>query len=210
MFQSLFSWNSPSDVRVVSVYENVALFQSLFSWNSPSDPAWLSGPLRPSPCFNPCFLGTRPRTLPPPTGREAPGKFQSLFSWNSPSDGIYSGISLVSPISFNPCFLGTRPRTSATSTSIQISGSFNPCFLGTRPRTSSCYRNLLIIFMSFNPCFLGTRPRTPRNRRPGEPPDKFQSLFSWNSPSDAGGDIQGSPEGAVSILVFLELALGRP
>ena len=39
-----------------------ALFQSLFSWNLPSDSRLQRHRLRPE-CFNPCFLGTCPRTF---------------------------------------------------------------------------------------------------------------------------------------------------
>ena len=116
MFQSLFSWKSPSDGRErllsdqisrvsILVFVEVALglshqcnasrgfilFQSLFSWKSPSD-------------------------LHRDCGNRHPDRFQSLFSWKSPSDakiavigGTYS--------SFNPCFRGSRPRTSISTSS---------------------------------------------------------------------------------------------
>jgi len=63
---------------------------------------------------------------------------------------------------------------------------------------------------SFNPCFLGTCPRTiqlPANEQlPGR---EFQSLFSWNLPSDNDPGWGMAVFVAVSILVFLELALGH-
>ena len=37
----------------------------------------------------------------------------------------------------------------------------------------------------------------------------FQSLFSWKSPSDAKSDACKFPEAEVSILVFVEVALGH-
>ncbi len=63
-FQSLFSWNLPSDsMREMTTPVKVE-FQSLFSWNLPSD-----------------SIGGR-------SVGETPEKFQSLFSWNLPSDQL--------------------------------------------------------------------------------------------------------------------------
>ena len=137
--------------------------------------------------------------------------FQSLFSWNSPSDMIfrrdgslrhfrvsilvfvelalgqepYAVRSVIAPLGFNPCFRGTRPRTTITSAWLSCFKCFNPCFRGTRPRT----RRLLPI-------------RGPRSAG-------FQSLFSWNSPSDPEHPAPCLDDHRVSILVFVELALGR-
>ncbi len=60
--------------------------------------------------FNPCFRGSRPRTIVLTT------KIQIMAS-------------------FNPCFRGSRPRTAATGPSFDSFLSFNPCFRGSRPRT---------------------------------------------------------------------------
>ena len=109
-FQSLFSWKSPSDCACGIKGKDEMKFQSLFSWKSPSDGLlvvvldWLRGVsilvfvevalgLYQSTrydfqhwSFNPCFRGSRPRTVDfisiPCEGR----MFQSLFSWKSPSD----------------------------------------------------------------------------------------------------------------------------
>ena len=160
MFQSLFSWNSPSDTGSqgrmdpmgavsILVFVELALgrglqyldefgnvmFQSLFSWNSPSD------------------------RITDPTKR-AMNEFQSLFSWNSPSDNNMQ----ENWRSYMECF--------------------NPCFRGTRPRTQN---NLVIIwqFKMFQSLFSWNSPsdipRVPQLSRSS----KFQSLFSWNSPSDS-------------------------
>ncbi len=64
-FQSLFSWNLPS--KLVSWHAHPAVvdvFQSLFSWNLPSK-RWgeFVDSLIESLRFNPCFLGTCPRSL---------------------------------------------------------------------------------------------------------------------------------------------------
>ena len=63
-------------------------------------------------------------------------------------------------------------------------------------------------FLSFNPCFCGTRPR--RSWRVSCQPMEswFQSLFLWNSPSEVGGHGAKTRKPWVSILVFVELALG--
>ncbi len=86
-------------------------FQSLFSWNSPSDwtPTSKSGSRIAS--FNPCFRGTRPRTISGGRHGSRPAEFQSLFSWNSPSDSGLSALNDLEAFRFNPCFRGTRPRT---------------------------------------------------------------------------------------------------
>ena len=62
-FQSLFSWNSLSDLTNFGRYVRPLLFQSLFSWNSLSDICPNSRHLSSG-----CWM------------------FQSLFSWNSLSD----------------------------------------------------------------------------------------------------------------------------
>jgi len=62
-FQSLFSWNLPSDTGSVSSSSTTNKFQSLFSWNLPSDG----------------IVDPELRAL---------VEFQSLFSWNLPSDKI--------------------------------------------------------------------------------------------------------------------------
>jgi len=86
--------------------------------------------------------------------------------------------------------------------------------------------------IGFNPCFRGTCPRTSVQRRQPGGERKFQSLFSWNLPSDGAGVLRGARHASfnpcfrgtcprttaaermgtldlqVSILVFVELALG--
>ncbi len=110
LFQSLFSWNLPSDLSVVVIVAYRLWFQSLFSWNLPSDSKEISGEVRRS-SFNPCFRGTCPRTL--------------LL------------VHLVGSLHFcfNPCFRGTCPRTCSPSHFSAALSRFNPCFRGTCPRT---------------------------------------------------------------------------
>ena len=159
--------------------------------------------------FNPCFLGTCPwtyNTLAVPGARK----------------------------SFNPCFLGTCPWTAFLScfTALYIQ-RFNPCFLGTCPWTITFKSTPCSLAVSFNPCFLGTCPWTSNIVIDGNLLYQFQSLFSWNLPLDFRENYMGrvskesfnpcflgtcpwtlrsllpdEVEIWVSILVFLELALG--
>ena len=161
LFQSLFSWNLPSDKLTNMCYKMYWFrFQSLFSWNLPSDsnqPLTLSMPIF---CFNPCFLGTCPRTV-YCLARTCKILilFQSLFSWNLPSD--LEGLFQYSyGILFQSLFSWNLPSDSdLVMTGFITLDSFNPCFLGTCPRT---FTNSMILFV-----YRG-----------------FQSLFSWNLPSD--------------------------
>ena len=111
--------------------------------------------------------------------------FQSLFSWNSPSDSAGQRPIEPSKISFNPCFRGTRPRTISHITSPTFYLGFNPCFRGTRPRTPTDNIDSHFNLNCFNPCFRGTRPRTLSTVAFSITSLAFQSLFSWNSPSDS-------------------------
>ena len=134
----------------------------MFSWKSPSDAA---SSLSASPFwgFNPCFRGSRPRTIQWHHYQKSEMKFQSLFSWKSPRLGIrylsahrsvlfQSLFSWKSPSDtvvlklfnlftrcFNPCFRGSRPRTISLTSSEPSIRSFNPCFRGSRPRTLICH-----------------------------------------------------------------------
>jgi len=182
----------------------------LFSWNSPSDRNASSKGHNQNQVSILVFLELALGRYNGVRRIRHVAEFQSLFSWNSPSDAEKWWPRAPFPRSFNPCFLGTRPRTSLSAVRIIFSStnqSFNPCFLGTRPRTagggsvqwhSICVSILVFLELalgrnvwatsqshirSFNPCFLGTRPRT----------STFQSSQRMTR---------------VSILVFLELALG--
>jgi len=159
------------------------MFQSLFSWNLPSD---IAGGISCAGCprrFNPCFLGTCPRMVWLQLTEKGMCLFQSLFSWNLPSDLL--------------AFFAPRAQSRV---SILV---FLELALG------SGRESVLIGYCRcFNPCFLGTCPRI----RPGVGADRilpmFQSLFSWNLPSDGIRAKRTETELSVSILVFLELALG--
>jgi len=133
--------------------------------------------------------------------------FQSLFSWNSPSDS-YSGVLKckmgdVSILVFLELALGLdRPEGFSSPARVSIL-VFLELALG--PWTS---RVISILRLRFNPCFLGTRPRTKVFGSRSASYLEFQSLFSWNSPSDSMEGNRYYPRPRVSILVFLELALG--
>ncbi len=134
--------------------------------------------------------------------------------------------------SFNPCFLGTCPQSLQERQETQLQDCFNPCFLGTCPqRWQEASRAWWL--GSFNPCFLGTCPQSrilghahirclwfqslfswnlPSESQStsvgiGQGVVKFQSLFSWNLPSEGKWWPRWGSAENVSILVFLELAL---
>ena len=110
VFQSLFSWKSPSDFhpiqsrasplsvsilvfvevalghkRLIFLYETILEFQSLFSWKSPSDTgsgcSGIEEHLVSILVFVEVALGHGFETICTPDA-----EFQSLFSWKSPSD----------------------------------------------------------------------------------------------------------------------------
>ncbi len=158
LFQSLFSWNLPSDVDGVSRVEGETEFQSLFSWNLPSDRRRSSCTI-PKTSFNPCFLGTCPRI------------FDSSFAK-----------ALIA--SFNPCFLGTCPRMQRRQDERRPTLAFSilvfvELSLGHKRFNRRSWR-----VISFNPCFRGTCPRTLIDSYHPSDALQFQSLFSWNLPSD--------------------------
>ena len=90
---------------------------------------------RSAPSFNPCFSGTRARTI--SGGGEGVGHilFQSLFFWNSRPDDLsprrYRRIGWFQSL----FFWNSRPDFSTSSPTRRPSTSFNPCFSGTRART---------------------------------------------------------------------------
>ncbi len=227
----MFSWNLPSDPIPDRPTPDHAEFQSLFSWNLPSDLVIIFLSFLEDWSFNPCFLGTCPRTFGPGRDLITIGIVSILVFLELALGLRPSSMRCLIRPSFNPCFLGTCPRTVKSDTDALSNTSFNPCFLGTCPRTK------IVEFkppfsVSFNPCFLGTCPRTSgpepiRYRlqvsilvflelalglydtdRPVNLLTWFQSLFSWNLPSDSHPRYQGHVLLEVSILVFLELALG--
>ncbi len=159
--------------------------------------------------FNPCFLGTCPRIAFSCRGPKRLPKvsilvflelalgfdekmvpdlisylFQSLFSWNLPSDrrssedsGAYLGVSIL-------VFLELALGCDIAPASWPDGIGFNPCFLGTCPRMPILLSSLRISSGSFNPCFLGTCPRIGNQVAANKTATVFQSLFSWNLPSD--------------------------
>ena len=191
-----------------------------------------------SSSFNPCFCGTRARTL-LRRPRPKPCICCSAFRFNPCFCGTRartrrSKRSGSRSTSFNPCFCGTRARTSKFCLDDANCPSFNPCFCGTRARTSFRHTFLYdgwVLFQSlflwnsrpdsvdvrwtarssgcFNPCFCGTRARTEITEGHYQRPEVFQSLFLWNSRPDILCHPFPSYGNSVSILVFVELAPGR-
>ncbi len=160
------------------------MFQSLFSWKSPSDSE--SPPMVTiwSISFNPCFRGSRPRTSSFLPCSCFARWFQSLFSWKSPSD-VSCGVEVVFPLGVSILvFVEVALGQQLERTPWMSSWSFNPCFRGSRPRTTGSPKPLISEKEGFNPCFRGSRPRTSLAGPIGPSQIPFQSLFSWKSPSD--------------------------
>ena len=119
-FQSLFSWKSPSDCsHAVHGGHPDQRFQSLFSWKSPSDPA--TGIHRDRVIgFNPCFRGSRPRTMAVQPLRRW-GRRVSILVFVEVALGLTaSRRSAPRTRSFNPCFRGSRPRTGIRAKGIKV------------------------------------------------------------------------------------------
>ena len=203
----MFSWKSPSDcghspARGTAHLVSILVFVEV-ALGHPRE----NGVELVSRGFNPCFRGSRPRT---PTGwHECDGStvFQSLFSWKSPSDiiaiGVLISITKVSILVFVEVALG---HPGAGTAAIELT-CFNPCFRGSRPRTQAV-REMTEESNCFNPCFRGSRPRTVNINRVFFISSLFQSLFSWKSPSDFHATPNKFLGVIVSILVFVEVALG--
>ena len=159
-FQSLFSWNLPSDTqgapyRLCRAHVSILVFLELAL--GPSRGKHMN---KTTYSFNPCFLGTCPRT----TYKIADISLSFLVSilvFLELALGLlgYCNVDCGSRCCFNPCFLGTCPRTFPAGLDGYKYWSFNPCFLGTCPRTQTLRRMIYQAFC-FNPCFLGTCPRT--------------------------------------------------
>ena len=90
---------------------------------------------RNQPGFNPCFRGSRPRTL--ELCRSGKDGLVSILVFVEVALGLGEMASFIrGALSFNPCFRGSRPRTKNPSLVRRMTYSFNPCFRGSRPRTA--------------------------------------------------------------------------
>ena len=131
-----------------------------------------------------------------------------MFSWKSPSDGDTGHVSVlvvgVSILVFVEVALGHGSGGSLQSRHRVSILVFVEVALGHSRPASNRQANL-----SFNPCFRGSRPRTLEEREILERQlAMFQSLFSWKSPSDLVASVSANSTQGVSILVFVEVALG--
>ena len=158
--------------------------------------------------FNPCFCGTRARTL---CGINficwrdkvsilvfvelAPGLGRDLRAVGGLRVSILVFVELAPGRSRWLCAGSPRPVSILVFVELAPGLPAMTCILG----KLSC----------FNPCFCGTRARTPCDDvHPGQI-ELFQSLFLWNSrPDFARTRCLHDPE-IVSILVFVELAPGQ-
>ncbi len=158
-------------------------------------------------CFNPCFLGTCPqRALFIAQNPDKIDLFQSLFSWNLPSEGqryrvdsVPDGVSILVflELALRVGFPTNYTRQSGVSILVFLELALRAQTMTRKQKKPSC----------FNPCFLGTCPQSETRIEAGKAEIVFQSLFSWNLPSEIHQAIQESGFRPVSILVFLELAL---
>ena len=156
--------------------------------------------------FNPCFCGTRPRRA----GAIGSPAFEVVsilvfvelaLGGHTPTAGQRDAA--VSILVFVELALGAH----IVGYIFKDFLSFNPCFCGTRPRrlNSSIVSSEVCCF---NPCFCGTRPRSFFVVDRAAIEHVFQSLFLWNSPSETILWYLIAVTQPVSILVFVELALG--
>ena len=112
-FQSLFSWKSPSDKRTCSEPSQIFRVSILVFMEVALGPRAFHRLNKADRCFNPCFHGSRPRTVDDGEALICREAFQSLFSWKSPSDsGLFSFFFLL--LTVKPAF--SRPLLSTTRT----------------------------------------------------------------------------------------------
>ncbi len=134
--------------------------------------------------FNPCFCGTRPRSLTHLFAFRARFLVSILVFVELALEECLNFRSSSLDTCFNPCFCGTRPRRKRPIFSSCGGFMFQSLFLWNSPsKDNRLFYPILPKMPGFNPCFCGTRPRSSRLSR--VPPDDgwFQSLFLWNSPS---------------------------
>ena len=161
------------------------MFQSLFLWNSLSD---VAGPGRTAlrfSCFNPCFCGTRSRTIMIIRPMYRPMVVSILVFVELALGQCCLLAGRADQVGFNPCFCGTRSRTIHYGGKYMITRSvsilvFVELALGRllvlRVLSSFVFQSLFLwnslsdnarrvvcighhVFC-FNPCFCGTRSRT--------------------------------------------------
>ncbi len=136
-------------------------------------------------CFNPCFLGTCPQRLKAEVSDRGWTVFQSLFSWNLPSES--KDLERKLP----PCkvsilvFLELALREARDVLYWRGWWGFNPCFLGTCPQSlMSCSSSLTALV--FQSLFSWNLPSESDWMDIGMGTGHtFQSLFSWNLPSES-------------------------
>ena len=158
-------------------------------------------------CFNPCFRGSRPRTR-PRRQRLCWRLMVSILVFVEVALGLDRPISALSfPAGFNPCFRGSRPRTSHIVSDKIWALMFQSLFSWKSPSDPNDPRRTMRIIM-FQSLFSWKSPSDNIAKKLGIVVLEFQSLFSWKSPSDPPRVPQWRAGSCVSILVFVEVALG--
>ena len=126
------------------------MFQSLFLWNSRPDGTKSSRIETSYPGFNPCFCGTRARTLSLCSFGELDLRFQSLFLWNSRPDTISGMIQRYGYVPFQSLFLWNSRPDGVILVDVPELDVFQSLFLwNSRPDSGR--------FSSFS-LFLGVKP----------------------------------------------------
>ena len=139
--------------------------------------------------FNPCFLGTCPRTQNRIASSVISSTVSILVFLELALGRLMNFAMKIFTNSFNPCFLGTCPRTTSNSSGIFRHLMFQSLFSWNLPSDEKM-RAISTSRKRFNPCFLGTCPRTVYSTHGRMANGKFQSLFSWNLPSDLESQIK--------------------
>ena len=135
--------------------------------------------------------------------------FQSLFLWNLPSDEIEGINDADRAKRFNPCFCGTCPRTLLEGWFSSLTLGFQSLFLWNLPSDFLPNLSCPIFSMKFQSLFLWNLPSDPGRQVP-----KLSRIISFNPcfcgtcPRTGFGFKFNKDKKQVSILVFVELALG--
>ncbi len=136
--------------------------------------------------FNPCFLGTCPRSKKHIYAAIAGQGVSILVFLELALEGNGGFCPYYRCLSFNPCFLGTCPRSLFYSWSASGKACFNPCFLGTCPRSWIEELGIDGYVMVSILVFLELALEVLLRNWLAFISLSFQSLFSWNLPSKAG------------------------
>ena len=168
-------------------------FQSLLSWITPTNSGWKATCGDTELCFNPCCPGSRPPTPRVQRFRRTAPGFNPCCPGSRPPTRPPVGPA-TNNVSFNPCCPGSRPPTGPRDerrlhmTSVV---SILVVLDHAHQRHEVADHHPTPLSSGFNPCCPGSRPPTRTDVRhaasPADPPEVFQSLLSWITPTNARG-----------------------